>query len=697
MTSRRTLAVLLTLALVPAASAVAGTRPWTIQDLLSLNQVSDPRVNADATALAYVVTGWNADSSAYQRDLWVAKVFGEDRRAFTFTDSNEDTPRWSPDGRWLAFVSDRPGPGPADPGLGRRQVWRLRADGGEAQQVTRLPGGVTTFEWAPDGRTVVVLGSEPMSAERLRREREKDDAWRAEEALVSDRLWAVDIATRQATPLTTSMHVTGFSVSPDGRQVVFAAQPTPRLPDLFRSELQLVPLAGGTATPLVTRPGPDFEPAWSPDGKWIAFFGQDSADTEWYSNDGVYVVPAGGGPARCLTPTLDESPAQTIGAALRWNSSSTAVAFLCDRGPARHIYLAYLDGREPEPLTRGDIVCGAPTFDARDALAVFTRESSTEPREIHFQVIGGAESRRFVGSESRPITHQNPQADAFLTFRKERVTWKGADGLDIDGLLVYPSEARPGQRVPLVMVVHGGPAGVHSYTCTVSSPVYPYALLAQRGWAVLLPNPRGSGGYGRAFRAANVRDWGGKDYDDLMAGVDAMVSRGLADPDRLALCGWSYGGFMTALTVTRTDRFKAAVVGAGVADEAAMTLTTDIPEFSRSYFGAWPWDDPQHYLDRSAVYRAGKVKTPTALIHGAADDRVPVSQAWEFYTALRLRGVATDLLILPRSGHQPREPKLLRSAMQYHLDWLERHVTGAAPAAGVPAPKPAVKPAAKKR
>jgi dipeptidyl aminopeptidase/acylaminoacyl peptidase len=692
MIPRRLTAALFALTLALPALAHAGTRPWTIDDLLSLNQVSDPQVNGDATWVAYVVQSWNSDRSGYQSDLWVSKVFGEDRRQFTFADGNDDTPRWSPDGRWLAFLSDRPRPGVADPGEGRRQVWRLRADGGEAQVVTELPGGVLAYEWAGDGDTLVVLGTEPTSDERRKREKDKDDAWRAEERLRYGRLWTVDVATRKATPLTTTLEVTGFSVSPDGRQVAFAGQATPRLPDLFRSDLYRVAIEGGTVTPLVTRPGADFEPAWSPDGKWIAFFGQDSSDVEWYSNTGVYVVAPTGGAARCLTPTLDESPG-FLEQPLRWNHSSTAVAFLSDRGPARQIVFAYLDGREPEPFTRGDVVCGPPTFDRKDALAVFVRESSTDPRDVYFQLIGGADSRRFVGSEPRPITHENPQADAFLTFHKDRVTWKGTDGLDIDGLLIYPTDYRPGQRAPLLMVIHGGPSGTHSYTCSVHSRVYPYSLLAQHGWAVLLPNPRGSEGYGRAFRAANVRDWGGKDYDDLMAGVDAMISRGIADPQRLAVAGWSYGGFMTSTIVTKTDRFKAAVVGAGVTDEASMTLTCDIPDFSRSYFGAWPWEDPQFYVDHSAVYHAGKVKTPTAFIHGEADDRVPPSQAWEFYNALRLRGVPTDLLMLPRSGHGPREPKLLKAAMQWHLDWLERWTPGFTPAAASPATRPAAKPA----
>jgi dipeptidyl aminopeptidase/acylaminoacyl peptidase len=197
---------------------------------------------------------------------------------------------------------------------------------------------------------------------------------------------------------------------------------------------------------------------------------------------------------------------------------------------------------------------------------------------------------------------------------------------------------------------------------------------------VLLPNPRGSGGYGAEFRAANVRDWGGKDYDDIMTGVDALIQRGIVEGSRMAVCGWSYGGFMTSTVVTKTDRFRAAVVGAGVTDLVSMATTCDIPEFNRDYFDAWPWQDPQFYVDHSAVLHAGNVKTPTLVVHGERDERVPTSQGWEFYTALRKVGVPTDLLLLPRQPHGPREPRLQRTVMTWTLDWIDKY-TLAAPAA----------------
>jgi len=307
---------------------------------------------------------------------------------------------------------------------------------------------------------------------------------------------------------------------------------------------------------------------------------------------------------------------------------------------------------------------------------VLLREDAAHPREVWRADLALSAPTR--------LTDTNPQARELLAFPKQLVTWTGADGKEIEGLLILPPGYRAGRRVPLILNVHGGPAGAHANSCTAASRLYPWPLFAQKGYAILLPNPRGSGGYGQAFRTANVRDWGGKDYEDLMRGVDAMIDRGTADRGRLAVCGWSYGGFMTSTIVTKTDRFRAAVVGAGVTDLLSMAGTCDIPDFNRSYFGAWPWEDTQVYVDHSAVLHAGNVHTPTLVVHGEKDERVPTSQGWEFYTALSKLGVPTDLLLLPRQPHGPREPKLLRTVQQWHLDWINRYTLASTPVAARP-------------
>jgi len=665
--------------------AAAGTRPWTIDDVLALRTVSDPQVSPDGRRVAYVVSEPNHDNTEYNTDIWLVSTDGGEARRLTNSPVADEGPRWSPDGRTIAFLSERPRPGvkpdetkaAGSSDDGKRQVWLIRPDGGEAWILTDAKAGVSTIEWSRNGKLLGYLAREPKTEERKKKEKDKDDAWTPSMVYAWNRLWVIDVATRKVTQLTQGeTHVTGFSLSPDGRQAVFAGQPTPLIPDQFNSDLYLVPTAGGRATPLVQRKGIDNSPAWSPDGKRIAFVSQDGKSTSWYSNNHVCVVPPSGAPILNLSQHFDER-VQSFGGELVWTPDGEHVTFQSNARTAQHLYRASVARLTVEPLTSGPEMNTALSYDAQGRVAVFLREDAEHPREL-VRV-------RLPGGQPERITDTNPRVRDLLAFRKELIHWKGADGWPIEGLLIHPAGYRAGQKVPLVLNVHGGPAGTHSNTFSASSRIYPWPLYAQKGYAVLLPNPRGSGGYGAGFRASNVRDWGGKDYEDIMAGVDALIERGIADRNRLAVCGWSYGGFMTSTVVTKTDRFRAAVVGAGVTDLVSMAGTCDIPEFNRDYFGAWPWEDHRVYVDHSAVFHAGNVRTPTLVVHGEKDDRVPPSQGWEFYSALKKVGVPTDLLLLPRQPHGPREPKLQRTVAEWTLDWINRYTLTSVPAARAPA------------
>ena len=672
----------LALATAPVATdpATAGDKPWTSDDILALKTVTDPRVSRDGKAVAYVVESLNADRDAYQTDVWLVPTAGGEARALASSTASDDTPRWSPDGRWLAFLSERPRPGVSgdDASEAKRQVWLIRPDGGEAVPLTSAPGSVSALGWSADGKTIAFLAREPKSEERRKREKEKDDAWTPSELYPWSRLWLVDVASRAARQLTSGpLHVTDFSLAPDGKRIAFSGQATPLIPDNFRSDLYVVDAAGGAPVPLVVRKGPDTSPAWSPDGKWIAFVSQDGRDEEWYTNSYACVVAAGGGTPRNLTASFDEE----IGGDLLWSPDSTALVFSALEKTAGHVYRVSLDA-QVESLTRGPEVNGGASLDGTGETLVFLRQDSVTPREVWTlrlprAATRAAKARRAAALEApRALTDTNPQVKELRAFPKELVTWKGADGWDVEGLLVYPPGYVKGTRVPLALNVHGGPAGTHTNAFTPAPRVWGWPLFAQAGYAIFFPNPRGSGGYGEKFRAANVRDWGVKDFEDIMKGIDALVERGIADPERLTVNGWSYGGFMTSTVVTKTDRFKSAIVGAAVTNLASFTGTADIPEFARSYFRSWPWEDAAAYVEHSALFHAGNVKTPSLVVHGDRDDRVPVTQGWEFYNALRLRGVPSELLILPRQPHGPREPKLLRTCHEWFLRWTEKYTRG---------------------
>ena len=258
--------------------------------------------------------------------------------------------------------------------------------------------------------------------------------------------------------------------------------------------------------------------------------------------------------------------------------------------------------------------------------------------------------------------------------KTELIKWKSKDGREIEGLLTYPAGYVAGTKVPFILNVHGGPAGVFSQSYIGNRGVYPIATFAARGYAILRCNPRGSSGYGTEFRRANYKDWGGHDYEDLMTGVDKVIEMGVADPNRMGVMGWSYGGYMTSWIVTQTHRFKAASAGAPVTNLMSFNGTADIPAFVPDYFGGQSWEIPDVYAKHSAMFNIKGVTTPTLIEQGDADVRVPISQGYEFYNALKQQGVPTRMIVLPRQPHGPNEPKMQVAAMQANLDWFEKYL-----------------------
>ena len=417
----------------------------------------------------------------------------------------------------------------------------------------------------------------------------------------------------------------GFDWSPDGKTIVFAYVPTPSADDWTKSDLSLVDVGSGTIKPLVHSGSAETSPFFSPDGRWVAYTVSDDPPT-WAYDSAVHVVAVDGGPARKLADSFDHRP-ELIG----WSADGQRLFFRENRGTTTRLYALPLDG-QPKGIGPEDGVVAEATLSFARTTIGFNFQKTDEPTEAFVL--------RVDGNESSQVSRVNEESPKLPLGHTEVVRWPSKDGKEIEGLLTYPVAYAKGKKVPLLLVIHGGPAGVFTQTF-IASPVvstsggrhststYPLATFTARGYAILRCNVRGSSGYGKQFRHANSKDWGGGDYQDLMAGVDDLIAKRIADPDRLGVMGWSYGGYMTSWVIGHTARFKAASVGAGVTDLVSFSGTADIHSFLPSYFGGEPWDRAELYREHSPISHVKGVRTPTLIQHGEDDERVPITQGYE--------------------------------------------------------------------
>ena len=649
----------------PAAQAPTPT--WTPELMLTVKRVPAVVPSPDGTQVAFVVgeAATEGERSEWVNQIHVAAADGSASRQLTRGEKSSSDPRWSPDGKSVAFISSR---------SGKANVWRINVSGGEAEQITDEKGGVSTFEWSPDGAWFAFVMRDAKTEAEEKADKEKRD-WRTlDEQVKMNRLYVVPLekgadGKRTARLLTRDARsVNDFSWSPDGKTIVFDHQKTPVADDWPSGDVATVSVADGTVTPLATSARAEDQAVYSPDGRFIAFTLSDDPPS-WAQERRVQVVPAGGGAARVLAETPDAQP-NIVG----WSGDGRQVIVAETQGLRGRVMALPVDGG-PGVALGGDLSVSAPALNRTGTtlgFAVQDFDSAPEPFVM-----------RLGATAPQKVATVQPSFSAPLG-RSEALTWKSPDGRPVEGILTYPVDYRAGTKVPLLLVIHGGPAGVFARSFIATPSPYPVAAFAARGYAVLRANPRGSSGYGKAFRFANRSDWGGGDYRDLMSGVDRVIEMGVADPARMGVMGWSYGGFMTSWVVTQTKRFKAASAGAPVTNLMSFTGVADIPGFVPDYFGGEYWDKFDAWRTHSAMFNVKGVTTPTLIQHGEADVRVPISQGYEFYNALRRQGVTTRMTVYPRQPHGFTEPKMTLDAARANLEWFDRFVLGLAPSTSSP-------------
>jgi len=643
----------------PAPSASPpSARPFTPDDVLRLRDVREPRISPEGDWVAYTVSSADTAEDQNHHAVWMTSWDGTRTVRLTNSKQGESAPSWSPDGRWLAFLSSRDDE--------HTQLWLLDRRGGEGRKVTTLQSDVDDYVWAPDGHRVALVAEDPDTAKPktpapivIDRFQFKQD----ESGYLSKRrrhLYVVDIETGKATLLTPGDYDDLLPAwSPDGKSLAFVSK---RRPDADRDNnwdvyvMEAVP--GATPRQLTTFEGPDDDPdyesrpAWSPDGRSIAYLQGGPLKLIYYAVQKLAVVPAGGGAPRILTATLDRSVASPA-----WSADGSSVYFLLEDD--RTVLLARVpaNGGAVERLVSGPRVVSA--FAAgRDGKVAVLASTPIAPAEV-FAV---------EGTTLRPLSHQNAE---WLTQVKlgttEPISFKSRDGTPVNGFLVKPADFVPGKRYPTILRIHGGPVSQYQ-----SEFDFQLQTLAGHGYVVVVGNPRGSSGRGERYSTAIYADWGNKDAQDVLAAVDYAVAQGVADPARLGVGGWSYGGILTNYVIAQDRRFKAAVSGAGISNILAGYGTDQYVREYEAELGV-PWKTLDTWVKLSFPFlHADRIATPTLFLCGDKDFNVPLLNSEQMYQALRSTGVATQLVIYPGQHHGINKPTYRRDRMVRYLAWYDR-------------------------
>jgi dipeptidyl aminopeptidase/acylaminoacyl peptidase len=638
-----------------------GQTAWTPEMQVKTRAVGTPRVSPDGSRIVYTINDavMTADKSEFVTQVWMATTDGKENYQVTFGDKPSNNPKWSPDGSRIAFTSNRKD--------NKFNLYVLRIAGGEAEPVTDLKGNLGDFEWSPDGKSIAYAMTDAKADDEDKNDKGKNDFRWIDENTKFARLYVIPLAKdsvgkREPRKLTNeNRHVTGFNWSPDGRTIVFNHVVTPGANDWPSSDIGIVDVATAKIIPLATTASAESALHYSPDGKWISGIASD-VPARWAQSYTIRVYPAGGGEPRVFSGSHDSQPS-VIG----WSADGSKIYFYEAKGTGTALY--YVDvasGKITEVDFQNAVVSGVnmTRIGSDLALGMVIQRSDAPPEAFALRRPSGLTQ----------VSHANDDVAKMPVGKTEVIKWKSTDGREIEGLLTYPVGYTAGSKVPLILNVHGGPAGVFQQSYIGSRGSYPIATFASKGYAILRPNPRGSSGYGTEFRRANIKDWGGGDYDDLMKGVDHVIATGVADPNRLGVMGWSYGGYMTSTIITKTKRFKAASAGAPVTNMMSFNGTADIPGFLPDYFGGEFWENPEIYAKHSAMFNIKGVTTPTLVQHGEADVRVPIEQGYQLYNALKRQGVPTRMIVLPRQPHGPNEPKMQLAAMQSNLEWFDKYL-----------------------
>lgn len=650
----------------------------SIEEVISLRNVGNVQLSPDGKAVAYTVqtTDWN--DNRYDTEIWMYREGGKPFQ-LTHNPKNSSTgPLFSPDGQWLAFLSDRGN---------KNQIYVLRVNGGEARAITREEEGIAFYEWHPDGKRLVFAKAE--KDDKAKKEREKRyGAFEADDKeFTLSHLWQIDFNPDMQDPTERPCYetvdslkvkagciewpkakritegkftVTGFSVSPDGTKIAFSHQPDPLINSFVKSDISVVDIASRKIVPVVTNPSGDSFEDWSPDSKELLYTTNlNDTVSNFYTNSKLFAVNLETKATRQLAKDLDEDlggfswEATGIFSAI-WNKTKRPIYNI---NPITGTFLKL--GGFPDQVF-------SLSFSKDGKTMAFTGRNDDQVSEVF--TIANAESRQ-------QITNMTDQIKDWKTAQSEVISWKSKDGATIEGVLHKPKNYDPSKKYPLLVMIHGGPTGIDTPN-PVPGSVYPVLQWLDKGCLVLRPNYRGSAGYGEAFRSLNVKNLGVGDMWDVTSGIDYLDKKGMIDKTKMGSMGWSQGGYISAFLTTNTNVFKAISVGAGISNWVTYYVSTDIHPFTRQYLKATPWSDEMIYKKTSPMTNINNAKTPTLIQHGELDRRVPISNAYELLQGLRDKNVPAELIVYKGFGHGISKPKERLAANWHNWQWFNKYVWG---------------------
>ena len=643
------------------------------EDIVGLKGLSGSTISPDGKWAAFVrtVPVLGVEKSEHRSHIWLVSTDGGEPFQLTNGPNGDSNPQWSPDSTRLAFVSRR--------GDGKTHIWIIPIGGGEARQLTHTKNGASNPRWSFDGKQIAFLKDEEDSAVEEKRKKAGDDrVVMGVDDFKQQHLWVIDVEALDDEPellfslpeeganenvntdksqrLTTGdFHVSEPCWSPDGKQIVFISTPSPKADDtMFNGTVHVVDLETKNLRKLTGHTGGESSPRWSPDGEQITYLHSPAG----YGQKDLHIISAEGGASANLTATqLDRNVDLPV-----WSPDGENIYFIAMDRVRWQLYSASRKNNEIRQITHDDCVIGEISIANDGDTLLCTRSEPYAPADVWVGSIRTGEMKR--------LTKLNPQLENFALGEVRVIQWRSSDGLEIEGLLCLPVGYEMGKSYPLIVEPHGGPRSSRDLGF---KPTWHY--FSGEGFAYFAPNFRGGDGYGNDFATANYNDWGGGDYQDIMTGIDFLIEQGFADPDSLIVGGSSYGGYMTTWMITHTDRFKAACNVCGVINLVSFYAQTDIPSFMSLYFAGPPSQSLELYRDRSPINHVDRTKTPTLILHGEEDIRVPLPQSEEFYAGLKAAGVETVFVKYPREGHSIGEPRHQLDMLKRQVAWYNKYVS----------------------